>query len=187
MLRAGRAWLLLCLSAVLVSCGVTPQDRPQPINGAASPSGPGTAASVAQAHEAYSDGMVYLIRSNRLVGVERNGRTLQDQLDALLDGPTDAEAAAGIRSAVPSSGGPASARVAGTTTIVDVPVEFTRLDGVEQVFGVAQIVYTFTDSSGQHTAVRLRHGGHDLAAPTSTGQLVTRPVTRADYAPLAPK
>ena len=185
-MRVRHAWLLLCLPVVLVCCGVRPQDHPQPVDGPASPSRSGAPTSVSEVYEALSGGVIYLIRSNPLVGVDRNGRTLQDQLTGLLSGPTDSEMSAGIRSALPSSGSPASVRVDGTTTIVDVPEEFTRLDGVEQVLGVAQIVYTFTDSSGRHTAVRLRHGGHDLAAPTSTGQLVTRPVTRADYAPLAP-
>jgi hypothetical protein len=186
MTTPGGTCLLVGLLALLMSCGVRSQDHPQVIDEPVVPSRSGTATSVAQAHEALSGGVIYLIRSDRLVGVQRSGLTVNDQLGALLTGPTEFEAAAGIRSALPSSGGPADVRLDGTTAIVDVPEEFTRLDGVEQILGVAQLVYTFTDTSGKHTAVRLRHDERDLAAPTSTGQLVTRAVTRADYAPFAP-
>ncbi|MFI7068414.1 GerMN domain-containing protein [Kribbella sp. NPDC050124] len=117
----------------------------------------------------------------------RDRRTLQDQLAALLEGPTDAEQNAGLRTALPATGSVGSVRMDGTVAIVDMPQEFTALEGTEQILGVAQIVYTLTDNSGRHTAVRLQHDGRDLAAPIATGQLVTRPVGRADYTALAPR
>ena len=185
-MKARCAPLLVCLLVALACCGVAPQDYPQPLDDPTVSTRSGTPIPGEQVEPALSGGIVYLVRSNRLVGIDRDSRTLQAQLAALLTGPNESEQAGGIRSALPSSGGGAGVRIEGPLTIVDLPEEFTRLDGIEQVLGVAQIVYTFTDSSGSHTSVRLRHGGQDLAAPTSTGQLVTRPVTRADYAPFAP-
>jgi Sporulation and spore germination len=186
--RVSRRWMLAVVPTVLVCCGVQPQDHPQPIAGASTHSRPsGSAGSIAQADEALSGGVVYLIRGSRLAAVKRTAHTLYDQLARLLDGPTPAEHARGLRSALPAGGEPARVHHDGAVTIVDVPDEFFQADGIEQVLGVAHLMYTFTDNTGRHTAVRLRRDGNDLPAPTSTGELVNRPVTRADYASLAPR
>ncbi|WP_433169182.1 GerMN domain-containing protein [Kribbella sp. CA-247076] len=186
-MKLGQLCVAVGLSASLVACGVRPQEHPQPVDGIGSPPVSATPSSGGQTEAALSNGVIYLLRADRLTAVRRNGRTLQDQLAALLAGPTDPEQEAGLRSALPSTGGAGSVRTEGTVAVVDVPGEFKALEGTEQVLGVAQLVYTLTDGSGRHTAVRLRHDGMDLAAPTATGQLVNRPVGRADYASFAPR
>jgi hypothetical protein len=186
-MRFGRLVLSLSLAGTLMCCGVPPQEHPQPIDGTEFPSPSSIPTSAGQTEAALSEGVVYLIRSNRLAKVGRDSRTIQDQLAALLEGPTDSEQDEGLRTALPATGGMGSVRLDGTVAIVEVPQEFTALEGTEQILGVAQIVYTLTDGSVRHTAVRLQHDGRDLAAPTATGQLVTRPLSRADYASLAPR
>lgn len=119
--------------------------------------------------------------------VDRPGGDLSTALSALLKGPSSAESAAGVSTAVPATGTAIAAELDGPVARLRLPQEFTRLDGAQQALAVAQLVYTITEQAHGVTAVRLLQGVRELPAPTATGELVSRPVTRADYAPIAPR
>lgn len=185
---SGRAATSLCALALLVvallvtGCGVRPQDRWQPVTTAAAPSSE-------MGNGAQSTGprvTVFLVRDADLAPVERrtNARTTAAALELLVEGPTRAEAAGGIRTALaPEVVGVDQELPAGVTT-VSVTRGFTALTGGNQLLAVAQIVWTLTDLPTV-TAVRFAVDGAPVEVPTDAG-LTDRPVNRDDYRSVAP-
>jgi len=105
-------------------------------------------------------------------------------LGALVDGPTNAEAAAGLQSAVPSQTQVISASVAGGIATVDLGGTFAQLVGTPEIEAVAQIVFTATAVPGV-SGVSFELNGQQVAVPTATGAEV--PIAnRTQFAPFAP-
>lgn len=130
---------------------------------------------------------VYLVSGERLAEVRRPfaaGSGLKGLLALVTSGPTDAEAAAGLRSALPATAVVDAATSNGEAD-VSLSETFASLDSREQVLAIAQIVYTATGDPGIN-AVRFAVDGKSVEVPNGQASLVTRPVTRADYAALAP-
>jgi spore germination protein GerM len=73
---------------------------------------------------------------------------------------------------------------AGVAT-VDLGGNFGQLAGAGQVLAVAQIVFTVTELAGIH-AVAFTLDGQAIAVPAANGAQVDTPVTRSQYASLAP-
>jgi hypothetical protein len=127
--------------------------------------------------------------SGHLVGVTREVPAAQESLavvlDALVAGPTDAETAAGLESAVP-----AQTKVLGGTTetggiaTVNLGGTFGQLVGQPQIEAVAQVVFTVNTLPGV-TGVTFQLSGRAVEVPIASGAQVPM-ATPAQFAPLAP-
>lgn len=105
-------------------------------------------------------------------------------LTALVDGPTDAEAANSLQSAVPAQTTVLSAVVVNGVATVDLGGTFAQLVGQTEIDAVAQVVFTATALAGV-TQVAFELNGQPVAVPTAAGADV--PVTnRSQFASMAP-
>ena len=105
-------------------------------------------------------------------------------LGALVDGPTNAEASAGLQTAIPTQTQVLSATVAGGTATVDLGGPFGQLVGQAQIDAVAQVVFTATALPGV-TGVAFELSGQPVDVPTASGADVST-ANRAQFATMAP-
>lgn len=169
------------LVALLAGCGLEATDQPVPVTvpatGGPPPSGapPGRGGPVP----------VYLVRDDTLVAVLRRGDSTGDALTALTAGPTPAEIASGLTTALGTGAisVPPDRQRPGTAVLA-VTEEFAALAGASQLLAVGQVVWTATGVCCA-TRVEVLLDGRQLSLPTDDG-LVTRPVTRDDYRSIAP-
>ncbi len=111
--------------------------------------------------------------------------TLAALTKALLAGPTTAESAAGIQTAIPSQ-----TTVSGVTTLdgiatVDLSAAFAESVGPELITAAAQVVYTVTSVTAV-TGVSFEISGKPVSVPMANGTITVQPVTRSDFASVAP-
>lgn len=93
---------------------------------------------------------------------------------------------AGLRSALPIASSPLRGVVdADGVARIMLPSGFERISVHEQSLAMAQLVFTVTANSLAQS-VQLVQGTRSLPMPDPSGQLVTRPVTRVDYAAYNP-
>lgn len=105
-------------------------------------------------------------------------------LGALVDGPTNTEADAGLQSAMPAQTQVLGAAVVGGVATVNLGGTFAQLVGQSQIDAVAQIVFTATALAGV-TGVTFELNGQPVAVPTATGADV--PIAnRSQFAAMAP-
>lgn len=134
-----------------------------------------------------SPASVYYVQGDRLVEAARDLAAPADvraALDALAAGPTGAEAARGVRSALPEKAFEEVAVRDGVAD-VDLAAAVVDLETGEQLLAIAQIVHTATGRPGVK-AVRFRLEGRLAEVPIDGANLVTRPVTRDDYRSVSP-
>jgi hypothetical protein len=185
------AGALACL-ALLAACGVPIDHGPKALArsdvpfGLLRPSSPPTTAP--SAAPVTVSVVIYLVAANgQLSAATREvpvPAPLTAILGALVDGPTNAEATAGLQSAVPSQTQVISASVAGGIATVDLGGTFAQLVGAPEIEAVAQIVFTATALPGVG-GVAFELNGQQVAVPTATGAEV--PVAdRGQFAPFAP-
>jgi hypothetical protein len=105
-------------------------------------------------------------------------------LGALLDGPTQAESAAGLQSFLSASSSQVTVSVSTGVATVDFRANPFQLV-LDQTLAVAQVVYTATAQAGV-TSVLIDIKGQPVEVPTAAGVQVGRPVTRLDYLAEAP-
>jgi spore germination protein GerM len=105
---------------------------------------------------------------------------VQHLLRTLLAGPTEAEAAVGMRTAIPPRAVQRVRRVSGRMAIVDLLRPFTQVSGSEQQAALAQIVLTMT-ALPEVSRVRFRIGGDPVSVPRANGTVTREPVRREDY------
>ncbi|GAB3070666.1 hypothetical protein GCM10027053_39260 [Intrasporangium mesophilum] len=176
----------LALTLGAAGCAMSPQDQPDPVllpspSGAASPgvAQPGVPLSM----------QVYLIHGDRLQRVTRTvsqGTGMTPVLGALTAPLDEIELASGLRSAVPTTTRPLAGTVTNEGTArIAVPPGFDRLSVREQQFAMAQLVFTVTANTLASDVV-LVNGSRVIAVPDARGELAAHPVTRQDYAELAP-
>jgi spore germination protein GerM len=186
MTRPRAAAFVVVLAGVVLgaaACGVPSQSSPHVIRDAALPMDTATTRPTVAA---VVDARVFFVRGDRPVPVTRRvaGSGLDDVLGALLAGPTDADIAGGVRTALPAG---ASVDVDTVTTEGVATLEIASLlDGVtgqEQILAFAQLVLTATDAANVDSVI-FERAGHRIEAPTVDGTLVARPLTSGDYAPL---
>ncbi|HVC70719.1 MAG TPA: GerMN domain-containing protein [Acidimicrobiales bacterium] len=127
--------------------------------------------------------------SGRLAAVARQVPASQEALSAVLGalvvGPTNAEAAAGLGSAVPSQTTVLAAVVGqGGVATVNLGVNFAQLVGQAQIEAVAQIVFSATGVTGV-TGVTFELAGRAVKVPVASGAQVAV-ATPAQFAALAP-
>lgn len=131
---------------------------------------------------------VYLVQGDRLARLTRTvppGAGLEPSFVGLATPITATMSAAGIRSALPLASTPLRGKVVDGVARVELPTGFERISVHEQSLAMAQLVFTVTANS-LATSVQLVQGTRALPMPDPSGQLVTRPVTRVDYAAYNP-
>lgn len=176
------------LAALLVvgvgGCGIGVQDHPTVLPSAGPTWRPSRAVASPTAGLAIQ---VFLVRRGHLVRVWRQsaGQGLDDVIAALLQSPSPQDRAAGLGTEIPSSVHRLRASVRGGVVRLQVPPAFDALPSQQRVLAVAQLVYTLTAQLPVH-GLRLMVGRRAVDAPVGSGRLVARPVTRADFAALAP-
>jgi spore germination protein GerM len=130
---------------------------------------------------------VYLVNGDRMFAVARQVNappSVAKALTALLFGPQEDEAVAGVRSAISPTAAVQARAVDAATYLVDLSPEFAQGSVNEQVLGLAQIVWTATDIPGV-TGVRFTLNGAPIQVPTPVGS-TGEPVGREAFAELAP-
>jgi spore germination protein GerM len=134
------------------------------------------------------DVVVFLAKNGRLIRAERKLAppvTLERMLTKLAQGPTRAEVAGGIRSALPDDETFQSVSLTGGTATVDLGQPFTALSGSDQLLALAQIVWSLTSRPGIGQ-VQFTLNGAAIDIPRANGSLTPSPVSRDDYLPLGP-
>lgn len=177
--------------ATTLGCGVPRDPEPRELSEDAVPFGllaPETTQTTEAVSEPAASAVVYLLRGDRLSPVPRQVEAPVSPsrlLLALVEGPTTEEAQAGFRTAISSE-----TRIRGVTSVagvvtVELSSQFVEVTGQDQILAIAQIVFTATESGGAG-AVRFRLDGEPVEIPRADGTLTSAPLTRADYAALAP-
>jgi hypothetical protein len=180
-LQTARALTVLALLLTLggiAACGVTPEAQPQRVTTGPDP------ASLPPAPTTTGIVQVYLVRGERLVGVDRAGDTATDALALLAAGPTTLDGDAGLTTALPPAAiGRAERQDAGIVT-VEVSAELAALPARRQLLAVAQLVWTVTGVCCE-ARLRILRAGQPLTVVTDSGP-ANRPVGRDDYRSVAP-
>jgi spore germination protein GerM len=118
----------------------------------------------------------------RLVATERpDAQSSRAALVALLRGPTAAERARGIRSALPAGTRLVRLRVARGTATVSLDGGSRRAWVTGGFYATAQVVYTLTARPGIER-VWMRVGGRRCCVFDHSGRPFTRPLTRGVFA-----
>lgn len=118
------------------------------------------------------------------VGRDRSGEPpLDTLLELVLAGPTEGEASLGLRSALSTAGMVNAVVPLGDMAQVQLGSDFALLPGDQQLLAVAQMTCTLTTQADVER-VSFTLAGKDIEVPIEDGSIVSRPVTRADYAKL---
>lgn len=183
---------VLTASVVMAACGVPSDSGPREINPDNVQYGllePSTTTTTAADPSATAMATVYLLNAdNRLVAVDRQifeSLTVGSALASLIQGATPAEQGEGLRSAIYQQTAVLGAEVSDGLAIVDVSDAFTGVDAQEQIFALAQVVFSATEIEGVN-AVQIRLNSTAVEVPRSDGTLTRDPLTRNDYSSLAP-
>jgi hypothetical protein len=189
--RALATALALLVVGGLAACGISADSQPQalarqdvpfnllaPSTTSVTPGNPGARASIT----------VYMVGLTGLVPVSRGVRaptTLPEALTSLLDGPTDAEVADGLRTAISDQTAVSPGVVGFGVATVDLGGGFGQVGGQEQILAVAQIVFTATELPGI-AKVQFTLNGRPVEVPAGDGTLTQGPLGRSDFPSLAP-
>lgn len=118
------------------------------------------------------------------VGRDRSGPPpLDTLLQLVLAGPTEGEAQLGLRSQLSTANMVNAVVPFGAMAQVQLGADFASLPGDQQLLAVAQITCTLT-TQPDVDRVSFTLAGKDIEVPIEDGSIVSRPVTRADYAQL---
>ncbi|PPK92924.1 sporulation and spore germination protein [Kineococcus xinjiangensis] len=176
--------LCTLLLTTATTCGIPPQERPVPLPRQSAPDLP----TVGEPRRGAMVMSAYFVRDGRLVPVRRElaEATPQAALEALVAGPTGAEAASGIRTALAPQRLEVLARdgVSPETVVVQADGELASVSGGDQLLAVAQLVWTATELPATRR-VRVVVDGAAVEVPTDAG-LARTAVGREDYDTVAP-
>lgn len=187
-LRELAAALGLCV--VLGACGVPTGGAPEAIPpsdlpGALTTSTPGATTSAAPTSIPgqplvflLDTGDVLVPRSRPVAGDIRD--QAEQLLDALAEGPTQAERRQGLTTALSAQARITVGELSGGTATVELSSGTDTATGLQNRRVVAQVVLTVTSLPGIE-GVLLTQDGSAVEAPLPTGELTTRPLTAADY------
>ncbi len=186
---AGALAATLAAAALLAGCGVGVDAAPHVVNSKDVPftllsQAPPTTGVPSTGHFV----TLFLAGASRLVATNRKLATpvsIGKVLRALGDGPTSAQAAAGLQSPLSIAAPLSVYRASGRRVTVDMSASFTRLTEQDQVVAMAQLVYTLA-LFPEIRSVFVRIDGRPARVPTDKGTLSAGPLHRRDYVALAP-
>lgn len=130
---------------------------------------------------------VYLLTKDRLAAVDRSlseDADLADLLELVVAGPTKVERRIGLTSAVPS-GTVATVKTSRGIAKVDLNAAFGDIRSSDQLLALGQIVYTLTGQPGIG-GVSFSLEGKPVKVPLADGTTSAEPLSRDDFAALAP-
>ena len=130
---------------------------------------------------------VYLLTKDRLAAVDRSlpdDADLADLLELVVAGPTKVERRLGLTSAVPS-GTVATVKTSRGIAKVDLNAAFGDIRSSDQLLALGQIVYSLTGQPGIG-AVSFSLEGKPVEVPLGDGTTSAEPLSRDDFAALAP-
>lgn len=183
--------LTTVLVVVLTACGVPADSKPRSISADQIPFDlltPSTTETATTLMRATSPVQVYLVRGDRLATVSRSvvsPPTLGTVLATLIQGPTDDEEGAGLRSAINPEMRVLGTQTNGSTAVINVSDVFSDLSVQEQVDAVAQVVYTATALAGVDS-VQITLNSRPVEVPRGDASTTKDPVKRSDFTALAP-
>lgn len=184
--RLGRGTGVVGLT-LLAACSIQPNSAPRDI-----PEDQRAQLDVSEgaAGPAEGTGRVFLLRDvseneePRLISVQRQASTPEPVIEALLEGPNEAELNAGLTTALPPELELGSVRQSAGTLIIDVSEEMLDLTSGDLRVAVAQIVYT-SDDLATVRSVQLLVDGERREWPNGRGELQSDPLTVYDFPGLA--
>lgn len=189
--RVVRSLLVLLAACGLAGCGVGSQSSPHEIDRADVPfglAGAPSATTTVPGNSPYSF-TIFLVDNDQLRAVRRGARaapTPVSRLRALTQGPTPAEADAGLNTLLSPDITVQEVHVNdGVATVVLSGEGATQSAGNERALAIAQLVYTATAIPGVER-VRFEVEGKPTEVPRGDGTLTSKPVSRADYRLAAP-
>lgn len=186
--RRCAATLSVLLAAAVTGCGVQAEDVPREVNPpngishawtSETPPDPGPGAGAVQER-------LYFLRDGELVAVTRNVEaqpSVDELVDDLLAGPTDAEQGGGLTSSLLGNDIVVGVQLSGGRATVELTAALDESGRTDQILAFAQIVCTLTAKDGI-TAVTFTRGGQIVGVPRADGSLSDAPATAADYATL---
>ncbi len=134
------------------------------------------------------DTQIFFVKNGRVAPVTRRmdpEARPRAVLRELVRGLTKDEVDAGLRSALPEPNAVNRISVTAGTASVDLAGAFASLTSTEQLLALAQLVFTLTAQPGIGQ-VRFTLRGEATEVPLANGSLVSTPVSRDDYAAVAP-
>ncbi len=190
--RRARLFLALVVAGGLIAgCGIGAESRAELLKRQAVPFGllaPASSSTSAPSGKTPSLVTIYLQAGTRLVPASRQVPipvTIDEALNELSHGPTAEESTFGIGSPVAAATPLDLKGEKDGVVSISVSPAFANMGGQDQIVAVAQIVFTVSSFPGV-TGVLLLVGKQATQVPTGSGSLVQRPLTRSDYADLAP-
>lgn len=191
--------LVVAAGAALAACGIPLSNAAQPLSRTGVSSPPGlldrrpTTTTVAPRTPNPVPIHVYFLNASgtRLVTTtaeEPPPATASEALGLLAYGPTAADNNAGYQTALSTTPQATPSVKVDKTGLATVALDFSTesLYGTGQFEALAQIVFTVTDPRFRVRGVRFTFEGDPVEAYLPNGSYTPRPVTRADYAALAP-
>ena len=106
---------------------------------------------------------------------------LDSIINAMLAGPTSAEAASGVFSAIPSDVSLLGTSTQGDVVTVNVNSAFGQITGTSTELAVAQIVATVATENGLGTGVIFEIDGQRTSVPIANGSQVAGPVYLIEF------
>lgn len=192
---AGAVTVLAVVAAgALTGCGVESSGQARAVDPAQVPYGlvgstPTPRASLpatATADATPAGAAVYFLQRGRLVGIPvprpvGDRRVAIGQVIAILSaGPSTAERARALDTAVPTSVQLAVRDITGTTATIDIQGDQSAIVNDQGPLAVGQLVLTATSIPGIDS-VRLTRDGQPVDAQLADGALTARPLTREDF------
>ncbi|MEU8223706.1 GerMN domain-containing protein [Kribbella sp. NPDC048915] len=185
--------VLVAVAALLVGCGVPVQNEPSPIDPAAVPTRLHSPTSPRSAPPAATPGratiQVVFVQKEQLVTLVRDASDpdpsdrLQTVIAALLAGPTAAEQANGLTSALPPDLQLSVGAIEGTRLELELSGETGGRSAAENVLAVGQIVLSVTAVPGIDE-VTFSRDGKPVEALLADGALTGAPLKATDFAAL---
>jgi len=188
-----RAWFVIGFAAIalLASCGLPKDSSPRAISPDKVPFGLLGPSSTAPGNEPGGETFtLYFVRNERLQGTVRRlvSPRIDDVLTALIAGPAQEDSST-LKSAIPTETKVQRTELNNGILTIVLSKEILGPQGPVQESAFAQLVYTATDLDGV-SQVQFRVVGADgnetAATPQTDSGAKEGPLTRADYASLAP-
>lgn len=188
-----QATLLVVVAFLGAACGVPLDTEPQALRGGDVPAElrqelPTQTTTTLAAGPA-SPVTIYLAGPERLVAVVRQvsaPASVEKVLQQLFTGPTKAESAQGLRTAISPGTTVLGAAVEAKLVSIDLSGDFAVGSPPDQIIAFAQVVFTATKLEGVGGVVFTRNGRR-LEVPTGDGSITSTPLGPASYPQLTPR